>query len=106
MRPVVAAGPSVARTRQLGTDQNDAFIDVDERRSLLDQDDDVDGDLGQLDDEPRTLVARRKLSAIGTSIRDNADFLDPKRHPTGIEHVLVNGLPAGSSGAGSFPRYV
>jgi N-acyl-D-aspartate/D-glutamate deacylase len=34
------------------------------------------------------------------TIYDNADYLSPRRRPTGISHVLVNGLPAGSLGAG------
>src|SRR5215216_3610784 len=28
-----------------------------------------------------------------TSVIDEATFLDPRRFPTGIEHVLVNGTP-------------
>jgi N-acyl-D-aspartate/D-glutamate deacylase len=33
-------------------------------------------------------------------IRDNTDYLTPRRAPTGIHHVFVNGRPAGSPGAG------
>jgi len=35
-----------------------------------------------------------------TEVRDNADYLTPRRAPTGIRHVLVNGVVAGSAGAG------
>lgn len=33
------------------------------------------------------------------TVRDDASYVEPVRHPSGIEHVIVNGRPAILSGA-------